>query len=210
MFHWPAQRLNSMIGTIAGQGLLTDSLATGRGVLLLVPHFGNWEFLALYLGRYQLVALYDPPHQQELETAVRHARQRTGAELAPLNQSGLKKAYQTLKSGGLLGVLPDQVPDRRAGIHVPFFGHPALTMTLGHRLARTTGAKVLIASATRNGDAFDITFSEADSRIFEPDTRQALTVMNQDIEALVCTAPDQYQWEYRRFKSAPQGQPKVY
>ena len=185
-------------------------MATGRGVLLLVPHFGNWEFLALFLGRFQLVALYDPPRQQTLEVPVKQARQRTGAKLVPLNRKGLKTAYQTLKSGGLLGLLPDQVPDRSSGIHVPFFNQPALTMTLVHRLICRTQPIVLMASAMRVGSAFKITIEEPAAAIKSENAHEALTAMNQSIEALVLKAPEQYQWEYRRFKSPPDGRSRVY
>jgi len=209
-FHWPVARLNSLIAEVSGEELLTRSMATGRGVLLLVPHFGNWEFLALFLGRFQLVALYDPPRQQTLEVSVKQARQRTGAKLVPLNRKGLKTAYQTLKSGGLLGLLPDQVPDRSSGIHVPFFNQPALTMTLVHRLICRTQPIVLMASAMRVGSAFKITIEEPVAAIKSENAYEALTAMNQSIEALVQKAPEQYQWEYRRFKSPPDGRSRVY
>lgn len=209
-FHWPVDKLNSMIRSVSGEELLIRSMATSSGTLLLVPHFGNWEFLALYLGRFDLVALYDPPRQQMLDKLIKQARQRTGAKLEPLNRSGLKTAYQTLKTGGLLGLLPDQVPDRSSGVHVPFFNHPALTMTLAHRLVRATDPIVLIASALRVGNQFDITIEELTGSIHSEDTAEALTAMNQSIEALVMKAPEQYQWEYRRFKSPPEGQLRVY
>jgi KDO2-lipid IV(A) lauroyltransferase len=209
-FHWSVSRLNLMILRVTGEDLLSRSVDSGMGVLLLVPHFGNWEFLALYLGRFQLVALYDPPRQKTLETSVRHARQRTGAKLVPLSQAGLRTAYRTLNTGGLLGLLPDQVPDRNAGIHVPFFNQPALTMTLGHRLIRATDPIVLMASAIRVGDKFEITVEEVSEEICSEDSRTALSAMNQSVESLVMKAPEQYQWEYRRFKSPPEGQPRVY
>jgi len=209
-FHWQADRLNCLIGRVSGEELLTRAIASGRGVLLLVPHFGNWEFLALFLGRFKLVALYDPPRQHALDIAVKQARQRTGAKLVPLTQAGLKTAYQTLQSGGLLGLLPDQVPDRNSGLHVPFFNHPALTMTLAHRLISKADPIVLIASAMRVDDGFEIAIEETVVQIHSGDAHEALTAMNQSIEALVMKAPEQYQWEYRRFKSPPEGQDRVY
>jgi KDO2-lipid IV(A) lauroyltransferase len=34
--------------------------------------------------------------------------------------------------------------------------------------------------------------------------------MNAAVERLVRQHPEQYQWEYKRFKKRPDGQPKVY
>lgn len=210
IFHWKEHRLNGLIGAIHGEELLVEALSRQHGVILLVPHFGNWEFLALYLGRFNLVALYEPPKQQFLEAPIRASRERTGAKMVPTDRSGLRVALQTLHDGGLLGVLPDQVPDRRSGRHVPFFGNPALTMTLVHRLIRQTSAQVLQGSAVRTDSGFDLHFSKVDPQIGESDQEQALCLLNQEIEKLIEKAPDQYQWEYKRFKAPPEGCPKMY
>ena len=210
VFHFPVDALEAAIGRIDGLQILETALQAPDGVLLLVPHFGNWEFLALFLGRYQLVALYDPPGNEGLERLIRSSRQRTGAQLLPLDRVGLKTAIQTLDRGGLLGILPDQVPDRRAGLHVPFYSHPALTMTLVHRLIRRCEPTLLMGCAIRTEAGFDLSFRKVSTAIADPDPTVALTAMNQEIETLIAQAPEQYQWEYRRFKSPPAGATKIY
>ncbi|MBX3686713.1 MAG: lipid A biosynthesis acyltransferase, partial [Rhodocyclaceae bacterium] len=34
--------------------------------------------------------------------------------------------------------------------------------------------------------------------------------MNAEIEALVRTMPDQYYWVHKRFKTRPEGEPRIY
>ncbi len=210
IFHWPQQRLDSLIGKTDGLELLRAAVDDKRSVLLLVPHFGNWEFLALYLGRFDLVALYDPPRLEALELPIKASRERTGARLLPLNRTGLKTSLRTLRGGGLLGVLPDQVPDRNAGLHVPFFGHPALTMTLVHRLICETSPIVLLGSAIRTDAGFDLTFREVSPVISSTNPAEALSAINVEIEKLISAAPEQYQWEYKRFKSPPDEAARIY
>jgi KDO2-lipid IV(A) lauroyltransferase len=209
-FHASQQKLDELLKQISGLELLEAAMASKRGVLLLVPHFGNWEYLALYLGRYDLVALYDPPRQTFLEQPLKQARERTGARLERLDRAGLRVASSTLKSGGLLGLLPDQVPDHRSGAHVPFFGHPALTMTLVHRLIQRHSPIVLLAAARRLHHGFAISFREVSDQLYAEDVESALHAMNQEIENLIAEEPSQYQWEYKRFKSAPAGVPRWY
>jgi len=209
-FHASSQKLDELLKMVSGLELLEAALASRRGVLLLVPHFGNWEYLALYLGRYELVALYDPPRQTFLEQPLKQARERTGARLERLDQAGLRVASKTLKNGGLLGLLPDQVPDLRSGVHVPFFGQPALTMTLVHRLIQRHSPVVLLGAALRLHDGFAISFREISDEIYEQDVERALHAMNQEIEMLIAEDPAQYQWEYKRFKSPPAGVPRWY
>lgn len=209
-FHWNMQKLDRQIAAVKGDGLLESALQTGRGVLLLVPHFGNWEFLALYLGRYKLVALYDPPRHDVVDDLLKQARERTGASLLPIDHQGLRVASRTLQRGGLLGILPDQVPDRRAGIHAPFFARPALTMTLVHRLIMKHEPIVLMGSATRTKAGFVIEIQNLPEGVSDRDPLIALTAMNHGIEGLVASNPAQYQWEYKRFKAPPDGTERLY
>jgi KDO2-lipid IV(A) lauroyltransferase len=129
--------------------------------------------------------------------------------LLPAQPSGLRRVYHALQAGGLAALLPDQVPAARSGRYAPFFGRPALTMTLAHRLLRSTGAVPMLASARRRDGAFELSFSRV-PEAGQPDQPRALTAMNAAIEALVRTAPAQYQWEYRRFRRPPPGSPQPY
>lgn len=204
LFHWSQARWQSRI-TLVGETLLDEAMGSGRGVLLLGPHFGNWEALPLFLGRYGVTALYDPPRIEALEELMRRARERSGMRLLPIDGRGLRGIVQTLRAGSLAGILPDQVPARDAGVYAPFFGQPALTMTLVHRLVRRTRPVVLLAVARRVSGGFRLEFHAAPEDIYAPDPRTSAAAMNSAIERLVRTDPAQYQWEYKRFRRPPPG-----
>ncbi len=203
-------RLDDLVVGTEGLELLEAALAEGKGVLLLVPHYGNWEFLALFLGRYDLLALYEAPRWAALDAALRAARERGGARMLPIGRGSLRSLYRTLEAGGLAALLPDQVPARAAGLHVPFFGRSALTMTLAHRLLERTGAVALLGAARRRAHGYQITIRPVADAVAASDPETALAAMNQGIEALVREDPAQYQWEYRRFRRPPPGQPSPY
>jgi len=204
-FHWPVARWRELAVTIEGAERIDAARERNRGVLILVPHFGNWEFLALMLGEYAVTALYAPPRIRSLEPAIRDARARAGATLLPIDARGLRTFYQALANGGVTALLPDQVPDPRAGVYADFFGTPALTMTFAHRLIRRTGAAVLMGTASRAPGGFHLRFFEVDDDIAAADPQTSARAMNRAIEALVLTDPAQYQWTYKRFKRPPAG-----
>lgn len=208
--HWPVDDWRRLARSIEGEDLLRGSAVDSRGVLILVPHFGNWEFLALVLGQYAVTALYDPPRQAALDPLIRNARSRAGATMLRIDAAGLRSFYQALRAGGVVALLPDQVPDRRAGVYAPFFGWPALTMTFAHRLLRRSDIRVVFGAALRCNGGFDVRFSEADAAIRDPDPLVSATAMNAAIESMVRTDPAQYQWEYKRFKRPPRGTPTPY
>ena len=207
--HWSAARLGKLLVEESGRSLVTEPLAQGRGLLMLVPHYGNWEYLCYVLGGLGFVALYDPPRLAGLEPLLLRSRQRFGATLVPATPKGLRAAYKTLKAGGFAAVLPDQVP-AQGGVHAPFFGHPALTMTLAQRLAEAGGAPVLIGTARRAKGGFVAEYRPFPTDIDLSDPKAFATSLNQSIEALVRSDPAQYQWEYKRFKKPPPGSADPY
>ncbi len=209
LYHWPAARWRSRV-TLLGEALFDEAMSSGRGVLLLGPHFGNWEALPMFLGRYRVTALYDPPRIANLEKTLRLAREKSGMRLLPIDASGLRGVYRALDSGAAAGLLPDQVPGRDVGVYAPFFGHPALTMTLVHRLVQRTRPVVLLAVARRIHGGFRFEFHAAPEDIHSPDAETSAAAMNAAIETLVRTDPAQYQWEYKRFRRQAPGAPDPY
>lgn len=197
---------------VEGEELLTAALSGGRGVLMLAPHHGNWEMLGSYLGRHHaLTTMYLPAKDAAIDGVVRIARTR-GTAVAPATSGGVRTVLKLLKQGGLVGILPDQVPKEAGAEFAPFFGRPALTMTLPTNLLQKTGARAFFGCAFRTDDGrgFRIVFREADADIYSADTATSLAALNRGVEALIREHPEQYQWAYKRFKTQPEGWPRMY
>jgi KDO2-lipid IV(A) lauroyltransferase len=103
---------------------------------------------------------------------------------------------QALKRGEAIGILPDQIPAEGEGEWADFFGKPAYTMTLASKLAEKTGAMVIMAFGERlgNGQGYEIHLTKVDS-IATP------TLLNQAIERQIKQKPEQYLWQYNRYKA---------
>lgn len=210
---WPAKRTLKKIRRVHNEELVKEAVATGKGVILIAPHLGNWEVLNLYLSaQYPFTAMYKPPRLKLMDDLVKRMRARLGTRMAPADTRGVRMVMKALKRGEMVGILPDQEPDRSGGIHVPFFGVEALTMKLLPQLAAQTGAVVVCGYAERLPDAegFDLYFVAADERINSRDLEEAATAMNLSVENCVRALPAQYQWEYRRFSTRPEGAPRFY
>jgi KDO2-lipid IV(A) lauroyltransferase len=197
-----------------GGELIRTKLAEGRGLLVAAPHLGNWE-----VGVHALAStapatiLYRPPRQAALEKLIVDGRSRQGATLVPIGPAAIRAMYGALKRGEMVAILPDQQPKpgRGAGVFAPFFGVPALTMTLFGRLARRSGAPVLLGWAERRPEGgYLLHFREASPAVADEDEVVSATALNQDIEAMVRTCPSQYLWTYRRFNAQPDGRPGPY
>lgn len=205
MFHWPVERLRDLEEDVRGSEVFEAALSKGKGVITLAPHLGNWEFLSHMLTlRHPIVALYRQPRIAEFDAYLRDSRQRFGSELVPVSASGLRRILRTLAEGGVVGILPDQEPLKRHGVFAPFFGIPALTMTLVGELAHRFQATVIYGLAERTvAGGFRIHVRGAPEEVSSPDPIRSASALNEGVERLVREFPEQYIWSYRRFRTRP-------
>lgn len=205
------QRLDRWISKVENESLLDDGLAAGQGVVVLLPHFGNWELLNVFFSRRQpMTALYHPPDQAYLRPVMAEVREKFGNEMVPTNRAGIARLYRRLSEGKVVTVLPDQVPG--SGEFVDFFGQPALTDRLITRLVQKTSARVVTCVVIResHGSGFTVRFGEPDAEIYSQHSHASMQALNRTIEACVRTDPAQYQWEYKRFRRYPHGSTALY
>lgn len=210
---WSPERVLKKVRQVHGEDVLRDALAEGKGVIMIGPHLGNWEVLNLYVSKhYPLTAMYKPPKIKLMDDLIRKKRARIGSKLAPASVKGVRMAVKALKAGEILGILPDQEPDDKGGLFVPFFGVEAFTMKLLPQLAAQTQTAVVSGYARRlpAGAGFDIYFHRADAAIGSRDLQVAATAMNQEVEYCVRQVPEQYQWEYGRFDKRPGDEKNLY
>jgi len=216
MFETPAvwlgsrQRLETWIENVSDESLLNEAKDHGRGVIVLLPHLGNWELFNVYYSRHgTMTALYHPPRQVFLQPVMRDIRQKFGNELVETNIKGVARLYRSLESGGVVTILPDQVPG--SGVFSPFFGHAALTDRLIPRLIQKTGARVVAVTVQRlHSGKFNIAWQAPNASVYDQSETLAVEAINKTIESCVALAPSQYQWEYKRFRERPPGQKRLY
>lgn len=199
------------------EALIEQTLAVGRGLILLTPHLGGFEVIAqAYAERFgvrqPMTALYRPARKAWLRDIETHARTRPGLLTAPATLAGVRQMMRALQQGHTVGLLPDQVPPEGLGVWAPFFGRPAYTMTLAARLAQQTGAALLLTLAERlpHGAGWALSVFELPEPLppaaaFGADTVAHQTacaaVMNRAMEFLIRQCPAQYLWGYNRYKT---------
>ncbi|RBI66426.1 lipid A biosynthesis acyltransferase [Vreelandella sulfidaeris] len=210
---WMAEpsKVEASILTVQGRDKLDNARSEGRGVIVLAPHFGNWEVLNFWLSsHFPFTAMYEPPKITALDPVIRHGRERMGASLVPTNPRGVAALLKALKRSEAIGILPDQEPDWGSGVFAPFFGRDAYTATLLPKLVARTQARVVTGVALRvPGKGFAIHFLDADERVYSPDDQTSATGVNASVEAAIDLEPAQYQWEYKRYRKVVQEQQKL-
>lgn len=187
---------HSAITRLAHEVLAARSAGDRRGLILLTPHIGCFEVGArAYGATAPITVLFKAPRNPAALHLLKVARSQSGVTPVPADTGGVRGLLRALKRGEAVGILPDQVPSAGDGEWVDFFGRPAFTMTLPMRLAEKTGARVCLMAVWRRpgGRGWDVEIEDLD----ELPTPQ---VVNARIEALIRRHPEQYVWNYNRYK----------
>ena len=128
---------------------IVEPLANGRGVVLALPHSGNWDHAGAWLVQvgFPFTTVAERLRPAALFDRFVATREKVGMEVLPLTGGG-RDTFATLlsrlRAGGLLCLVADRdISD--SGVEVSFFGELA-TMPAGPAsLALATGAALMPA-----------------------------------------------------------------
>lgn len=209
---WPLARLTALCEGVEGADHLDRALGSKKGVLILAPHFGAWEFLGIWLQtRFDIAILYKPVEQAGLNRLLFRMRSRAGGQMLPATSAGLRRMYAHLADAKVGALLPDQQPSAGQGRFAPFFGIPALTGVLAPRLVQKTGCLVVFMVCKRLGNGrYRIHAIPAQDDMYSEDLDRALAAINHGVEQCIAIDPAQYLWSYKRFRARPEGELPLY
>lgn len=181
--------------------------------ILLVPHFAPLDLEGIRLTlEYRGIAVYAHQKNQFFDEFLVRVRSRfNGAKLIARNE-GVKSILRAYRDGYSLQLSPDMDLGARDSIFVPFFGVETATVTALSRMARLTKAPVVPAIIRQlpGGEGYVIraypAWDNYPGDSVEDDTRR----MNAFIEARIVEMPEQYLWLHKRFKTRPEGAPRIY
>lgn len=198
--------LETKIVAVEGEELFEAAMRDPRGTILIVPHLGNWEVIGLWVSpRSTMTSLYEPPKIAEVGDWIKRSRERSGATLVPTDARGVAALIKALKRGETTAILPDQQPEESGGIFAPFMEVQARTMTLLTNLIKRSDCQALFCSAICEAGGWRLHFSAAADGLYSDDKVVAVSALNRGVEKMVELAPEQYQWEYKRFRAQPDG-----
>lgn len=197
-----------------------EAICSGRRVLMLGGHFGNWEIGTALFGLWGfpmgIVAReMDNPY---LHGWFRRQRELTGHRMF-LKSGDYDNMVQLLEKGGNIGMLCDQDAGPR-GVFVDFFGTPASTFKSIALLALEYDALIMIGYSIRCADCADddfwSRFEVGCEAVIDPRAIKSADPVGEitqqytsALERAVRRAPEQYFWVHRRWKSEPRKKKNV-
>lgn len=180
--------------------------AKGRGVVVAIAHYGNWELLARASAQrgVALTAITRRLRGAFNERLVATRRASGWKELP--EKSSTRQAVELLRRGETLAIVVDQNMRPQRGIFVDFFGTQACTTPAAAVLSLRTGAPLLAAFPVRQPDG---THRAHFVGPFETSARghaavvELTQLLTKAVERAVREHPDHWFWVHRRWKTRP-------
>lgn len=207
---WELSRLHRAVPTLddAARRILDETLAEGKGAVLISGHIGNWELLgqAIAAAGYPIASIAKPSYDPRITRWLQSWRTAHGLRIIWRDETNAGKSIlSVLRRNGLMAFLIDQ-NSRTAGDYLPFFGRPAFTPTTPAAIALRTGAPVIFCWHHRRQKLHKLSFNRVkytptgDSKIDIP----ALTaLLNDCLESAIRTVPEQWVWLHSRWGRVP-------
>lgn len=192
--------VKGLFGEWTGWEHFENAQKKGKGVLLVTPHLGNWEFggpLLTQRGVKLLVLTQAEPGDGFTELR-QQSRQRWGIETLVVGQDAFAfvEVIKRLQEGASVALLVDR-PPKGTEIEVELCGQPFLASISAAELGRATGCAILPTAIVRDGERYaahilpEMTYQRA-----ELNSRQARQKFTQQImrafEPLLKQYPEQW------------------
>jgi len=154
---WSGERVRETV-TVTNEHLLIDAIEAKTGVIVSLPHAGNWDHAGAYFCAkgIPLVTVAERLKPEKLFLKFLQYRQAMGMEVLPLDGRVLGTLAQRLRQGALVALVADRDLSR-TGIDVEFFGGPSRMPAGPALLALKTNAPLITAfvSYTETGIHID-------------------------------------------------------
>ena len=157
---WSPERVRESV-TVTNEHLLIDAIAAKTGVIVSLPHAGNWDHAGAYFCAkgIHLVTVVEHLKPEKLFLKFLGYRQAMGMEVLPLDGRVLGTLAQRLRQGALVALIADRDLSR-SGINVDFFGGPSRMPAGPALLALKTGAPLITAFVSYTEAGIHIDFNE--------------------------------------------------
>jgi KDO2-lipid IV(A) lauroyltransferase len=157
---WSPERVRETV-SVTNEHLLLDAISAKTGVIVTLPHAGNWDHAGAYFcGKgINLVTVAEHLKPEKLFLKFLSYRQAMGMEVLPLDGRVLGTLEQRLRQGALVALIADRDLSR-SGIAVTFFGAPSRMPPGPAILALKTDAPLITAFVSYTETGIHIDFNK--------------------------------------------------
>ncbi|MDE1155991.1 MAG: lysophospholipid acyltransferase family protein [Acidobacteriaceae bacterium] len=191
--------------------------ARGKGVLVLTAHLGAWELSSFFhslMGHpmSMVIRRLDNPLVDQFVDGIRSQH----GNRALHKDDFARGLLSAVRRGETVGILMDTNMTPPQGVFVPFFGLQACTAAGLARVAMHSGAAVLPGYLVWHEEErryvlhFGQELEIRKTGDAEADILANTALFNRTLEEAIRRYPEQWLWVHRRWKTRPEGEPRLY
>jgi KDO2-lipid IV(A) lauroyltransferase len=157
---WSTQRMQETV-TLTNGHLLIDPMRSGKGVVIALPHSGNWDHAGAYFCSIgiPLVTVAERLKPEALFQRFLEYRNSMGFEVLSLDSRSFVTLMKRAREKRLIALVADRDLSR-SGVDVDFFGYPSRMPAGPALLAVKTGIPLVVAHVSYTSTGIHINFSE--------------------------------------------------
>jgi KDO2-lipid IV(A) lauroyltransferase len=206
----PDEKLQSLF-KINGYEHVEQAFKRGKGIVLVGPHFTCLEMIGRLLGmKYSFAVMYRP-HKKRLVAFIQE-RFRSKLNVQHIPRHRVRDLLRALENNVAIWYAYDIDAGEKRSVFAPFFNIPAASLTSVSRIIELSDAAVIPISFRRCADEmlYEIDLSPPLQNFPTDDLVADATRLNQTLEEAIRKSPEQYLWQYKRFKTRPAGEKRFY
>jgi KDO2-lipid IV(A) lauroyltransferase len=153
---WDTERIQKTV-SVEYEDLLVGPMREGKGVIVALPHAGNWDHAGSYFCSMglPLVTVAERLKPEALFQRFLQYRQAIGMEVLALDGRSTATLMQRARDGKLIALVADRDLSKN-GVEVNFFGYPAKMPAGPALLAIRTGVPLITAFVSYQAGGINI------------------------------------------------------
>jgi Kdo2-lipid IVA lauroyltransferase/acyltransferase len=195
--------LEHCVVTEEAQEVFGNVAASGKSVIIVMGHFGNWEWAGNSFSlvcRQQLFVIYHQLTNKYFDGLIYGMRTRFGTKLFEMNET-LRSMISNKKVLSATAFIADQTPDPRGAYWTNFLNQETPVFWGTEKIARKLNYPIVYVSVKRKSRGYYAVHAEmlvenpratADGEISELHTRR--------LEKDILEQPEIWLWSHRRWK----------
>ncbi len=206
--HWSVEQHKKRI-ILSNSDYLEELAKSGKNIIVLAGHTGNWEWLPALVAPYgfDLLGVYKPQSNKTFNELTIRIRRKKGVDPIPMRETAraIKQTTSNSKPKALL-LISDQIP-AKPDIHFwsEFLNQNTAWFTGGEKIAKKYKLPVVFMKVTRtspgNYEGTVIPISMNPSQEEEGEiTRKYIRELEKNIKI----QPENWLWSHRRWKHQPE------
>jgi KDO2-lipid IV(A) lauroyltransferase len=206
----PDHKINGLY-KIYGLEYAEKAFKKGKGIILIGPHFTCLEMVGRLIRKHYTFAVMYRPHKKAFISYI-HERFRKKHYVNYIPRHRVRELLKALKNNMAIWYAYDIDAGIKHSVFAPFFGIPTASLTSASRIARLSNAALIpIHFYRRDSDlGYDVILSPPLENFPSDNPVVDATRLNAIVEKAIRAKPEQYVWQYKRFKTRPAGEKRLY